>query len=203
MEPNLCWMWKEAASGCSRNNRGNLKIYPSSAENEVSKPPCLSEKGGGGSNIKNSELSPFHCSCFPLVVFTFTGQPGCEGRLQGFGDREAERERMNGDWGPWRGLGSAVSTEGPQSRCRDWTTHRKQGSQDKSMRPGAWTRTIKDMQFRALDKLGRRKLRSWLHLFVCRLKWSANHKQCQLTVTWHVKCELHSVFILMISIKWY
>lgn len=156
---------------------------------EVSNPPCFWEKRGGGrvsfkrSNTKNTELSPFHCACFPLVVVIFMGQPGCEGRLQRFGDREAEQERTHGEWGPWRGLGSATSTDERQSCCRDWTTHRKQGSQDKRLRSGAWTRTIKDVQLRALDKLGQRRTRSWLCIYLF-ADWN------ELLITSTVSCSL-------------
>lgn len=62
----------------------------------VSLPVCEKKRGGEGT-LKNTESSPFYCSRFPLVVFIFTGQSGCEGRLQGFGDREAEQEGMDGD----------------------------------------------------------------------------------------------------------
>lgn len=206
MEPNLCCMWKKTASGCCSTNRGNLKMYSSSAENVKSLSPSVSEekkrRNGGFFYKKQQSLSPFHCSCFPLVVFIFTGQPGCEGRLQGFGDRAAAQERMRSLTGS---LALSRWPKDPKSCCcYDWTTHRIQDSRDESVRSGAWTRAIEDMQFRALDKLGRGKAEILtLHLFVCRLKWAANHKHCRLPITWHVNWELHRIFILTMSLKWY
>lgn len=44
----------------------------------------------------------------PLLVFIFTGQPGCKGRLQGFGSRRTETEWMDGEKALLLGLGAAT-----------------------------------------------------------------------------------------------
>lgn len=112
------------------------------------------------SNIKDIDLSPFHCSCFPLVVFIFMGQPGYEGRLQGFGEKE--RQNSSG-WGPWWGLWLCCINR--------WTPELlllldKRTPWISACGQGLWPGLLRTCMLRSLDKLEQFTLKSWLCIYL-------------------------------------